>query len=86
MMGHLPFERVRVRAIADESLRRRPDGKVHYVRVHGAFAHDGRWHVHSSGPQASHQLAASAGANGLAELPEGNGVEAGNDVDVLLLG
>jgi molybdopterin molybdotransferase len=86
MMGHVPFERVRVQAIADEPLRRRPDGKVHYVRVHGAFAPDGRWHVRSTGPQASHQLAASAGANGLAELPEGDGVGVGDDVEVLLLG
>ena len=27
-----------VQAVADEPFRRRPDGKTHYVRVHGAFA------------------------------------------------
>ena len=85
MMGHVLFERSRVRAIVDEPLRRHPDAKVHYVRVHGAFGLDGRWHVRSTGPQASHQLAASAGANGLAELTDGDGVEAGAEVEVLLL-
>ena len=39
----------------------------------------------SVGAQGSHQLAATALANALAVLPDGDGVAAGGDVDVLLL-
>jgi molybdenum cofactor synthesis domain-containing protein len=85
MMGHTVLDRLRVRAVADEDLRRRTDGKLHLVRVHGAFADDGRWHVRSTGAQGSHQLAATAGANGLALLDDGTGVATGADVDVVLL-
>ncbi len=86
MMGHAELDRPNVRALADGPLRRRPDGKLHLVRVHGAFGPDGRWHVRSTGAQGSHQLAATAGANGLALVPDGDGLDAGAEVDVLLLG
>jgi molybdenum cofactor synthesis domain-containing protein len=86
MMGHAELDRPAVRAVADGPLRRRADGKLHLVRVHGAFAPDGRWHVRSTGAQGSHQLASTAGANGLALVPDGDGIDAGADVDVLLLG
>jgi molybdenum cofactor synthesis domain-containing protein len=85
MMGHAELHRPSLRAVADEPLRRRPDGKVHLVRTHGWFAPDGRWHVRSTGAQGSHQLAATAAANSLAVLPEGDGVAKGADVDVILL-
>ena len=87
MMGHGPATagRPAVLAVADEGLPRRPDGKVHFQRVHGAFGADGRWHVRSTGPQGSHQLAATAVANGLAVVGDGDGVAAGGDVEVLLL-
>ncbi len=85
LMGHAELDRPRVRAVADEAFRRRSDGKLHLVRVRGAFAEDGRWHVRSTGAQGSHQLAASAAANGLALLPAGDGLPAGADIDVLLL-
>jgi molybdopterin molybdotransferase len=85
MMGHTVLDRPQVLAVADEDLRRRTDGKLHLVRVHGAFADDGRWHVRSAGAQGSHQLAATAGANGLALLDDGPGVPSGADVAVLLL-
>jgi molybdopterin molybdotransferase len=85
MMGHTAIERPRVSAIADDGLPRHADGKVHFNRVHGAFGADGRWHVRITGPQGSHQLAASAAANGLAVLPDGDGVAPGGTVDVLVL-
>jgi molybdopterin molybdotransferase len=85
MMGHANVDRVRVLAIADDGLRRRPDGKVHYQRVHGAFGADGRYHVRTSGAQGSHQLASTAAANALAEVLEGDGIEPGGDVEVLIL-
>jgi molybdenum cofactor synthesis domain-containing protein len=85
MMGHPVIERTFVDAVADEALRRRLDGKLHLVRVHGGFEPDGRWHVRSTGAQGSHQLASTAGANGLAFVPEGTGVDAGANVRVMLL-
>jgi molybdopterin molybdotransferase len=86
MMGHAePLLRQRILAIADAPLRRSTDGKVHYQRVHGSFGVDGRYHVTAGGPQGSHQLAASAIASALAELPDGDGIAAGGDVFVHLL-
>jgi molybdopterin molybdotransferase len=86
MMGHTTeAERPRVFAVADEPLRRHPDGKLHITRVHGAFGPDGRWHIRPGGPQGSHQLAATAQANSLALIPEGNGVAVGELVETILL-
>jgi molybdenum cofactor synthesis domain-containing protein len=86
MAGHRSgLLRPGVRAVADEPLRRRPDGKVHFQRVRAAFHDDGRVHVRSTGEQGSHQLAAAARANALAVLPDGDTVPAGAEVEVLLL-
>jgi molybdenum cofactor synthesis domain-containing protein len=87
LMG-FPPDRVRrrpVRGVAGEALRRRPDGKTHFVRVVASIGDDGRYRVVSSGGQASNLLRAMALANALAIVPDGDGVEAGADVDVLLL-
>jgi molybdenum cofactor synthesis domain-containing protein len=87
MMGHRPATRDRpsVAAVADEPLRRRPDGKVHFARVVANTGDDGRWHIRSSGGQASNLLRAMALANALAVLPDGDGVAAGGNVDAMLL-
>ena len=84
MMGHPRIDRLRVEAVADEALRRRPDGKTHFVRVVAAYV-DGAFHVRSSGGQASHQLGAMAAANALVVLPDGDGVEPGGRVEAILL-
>ncbi len=88
MMGFTgaAMDRPTVLAVADEALRRKPDGKVHFTRVHAHFGDDGRVHVTQRGPQGSHQLAATAAANALAEVPDGAGVDAGGEVVVRLLG
>ena len=87
MMGHTDaLVRQTISAIADAPLRRRPDGKIHFLRVFGRFESDGRLHVRDTGPQGSHQLAATAAANALAIVPDGVGVAAGDDVEVMLLG
>lgn len=87
MMGHTSnLLRPTIHAIADAPLRRKPDGKTHFMRVFGHFFTDGRLHVRDTGPQGSHQLAATAAANGLAIVPDGAGVDAGGSVDVILLG
>jgi molybdopterin molybdotransferase len=85
MAGHTVLDRTTVRAVADDGLPRRPDEKLHLVRVHGSFAPDGRLHVRSTGAQGSHQLASTAAANGLALVPDGDGVPPGGDVDVVLI-
>ncbi len=87
MMGHTQnLMRPAIRAVLDSPLKRKQDGKIHFMRVFGEFADDGRLHVRDSGPQGSHQLASTAMANGLAYVPDGNGLQAGEHVSVYLLG
>jgi molybdopterin biosynthesis enzyme len=86
MMGHADIDRPRVQALADEPFPRRPDGKLHLLRVRSEYsAADGRYHVRSAGGQASHLLRAMALANALALLPDGDGARAGEAVETLLL-
>ncbi len=85
MMGHRRLARRSVVGITDTDLTRRPDGKVHLMRVTGTFDDDGRYHVHPVSAQGSHQLAATALADGLAVVPDGSGLPAGAEVAVLLL-
>ena len=84
MGGHAELDRLRVRAVVDGGLGRHPDGKVHFARVRVATV-DGRFRAASAGGQGSHQLTAMAAADGLAVLPDGDGVPDGGEVDVLLL-
>jgi molybdopterin molybdotransferase len=87
LAGHPDDALVRpaVRAVADAALRRPPDDRVTYARVTAAPQRDGRVHVRSTGGQASNLLWPMAMANALAVLPVGRSVEAGDEVDVLLL-
>jgi len=63
---------------------RRPDGKLHLDRVRVRVV-DGRYVCERAGVQASNALSGMASANGLALLPDGEGVAAGDEVRVLLL-
>ena len=85
MMGHRKLARQSLVAIADEGLSRRPDGKVHLMRVLAEFRDDGRCHVRSARAQGSHQLAATALANAIAVVPDGDGMPPGGEVAVVLL-
>ncbi len=87
MGGHAAddLDRPRLVAVADEALPRRPDGRVNHVRVRVRFGSDGRGHVVPTGGQGSHQLRAMALADGLAVVPDGDGIEAGADVEVMLI-
>ena len=71
-------------AIADTPLERSPDGKLHLVRVVAHHGVDGLVHVRVSGTQESHMLWAMARANGLALVPDGEGIARGETVEVLL--
>jgi molybdopterin biosynthesis enzyme len=85
MSGHTELERTKVVAVADDGLRRRPDGKTHYVRVFGSFESDGRYHVRSVGAQGSHQLAATSLADAISIVPDGDGIPPGGSVSTMLL-
>lgn len=85
MMGREATDRARVRAICDEPLRRRADGKTHYARVMASFGDDGRVHVRPVSAQGSHQLHATSQANALAIVPDGDGVAAGAEARVIVL-
>ena len=85
MMGHAPVQRPSLLAVADVNFLRKADGKIHFQRVVAKSHNDGRIHVAPVSQQGSHQLAASALANAVAVLPNGEGVAAGGEVRVLLL-
>ncbi len=73
-----------VTAVAPDGLPRRPDGKLHLVRV--AAEQDGAaWRVREQGSQASNALTAMAVAGALALVPDGDGIPPGGTVACWLL-
>jgi molybdopterin biosynthesis enzyme len=85
-MAGLPFAgRPTFTAVAGEGFRRREDGKTHYVRVRVDDSTNDLRSVRSTGGQGSHQMSALASADGLAVLPDGPGVEAGERLQVIPL-
>jgi molybdopterin molybdotransferase len=74
---------LKARATAD--LHRKPDGKVHFILAKLTRAGDGGLEVSAGGGQQSHQLRALADTNALAVLPDGEGVKAGEAVEIMLL-
>jgi molybdenum cofactor synthesis domain-containing protein len=84
MSGHTDLHRPEVEAVAADAMPRRPDGKLHLDRVVVRYE-SGRYVAVRSGLQASNALAALAMANGLALLPDGDGVAAGDTIRVMLL-
>ncbi len=90
MGGHRRIHRLVVEAVAGEAFRRRTDGRVHFLRVALDGAVPGRGPsapvARSAGAQGSNALSAMAGADGLAVLADGPGVEEGERLPVLLLG
>jgi molybdopterin molybdotransferase len=85
MMGHDDIFRPHVVARAEHAMPRRRDGKLHLDRV-VVRLEDGRYVATGVRSQESNALAASAAANGLALLPDGDGAAAGDDVTVMLIG
>jgi molybdopterin biosynthesis enzyme len=84
MGGHRARFRPQVVATASADMARRPDGKLHLDRVRVRWTDDG-YGAARTGDQASNVLSATAAANGLALLPDGDGVSAGDRIDVWLL-
>ena len=85
MAGHARPHRRRVAATAGADLRRRPDGKTHFVRVVVEDDDAGQLVAVPTSAQGSHQMTGLAAADGLAVLPDGDGVTAGDQVVVQLL-
>ena len=84
MMGRTDCFRTEVLARAEHAMARKPDGKLHLDRVRVRIE-DGAYVVASVGKQESNALAATASANGLVLLPDGDGVAEGDTVKVMLL-
>ena len=76
-------------AEAPDGLRRRPDGKLHLVRVAAERVLEPggpvRWLVRERGSQASNALTAMAVADALALVPDGDGIAPGGPVNCWLL-
>jgi molybdopterin molybdotransferase len=77
--------RPQVAAQAPDGLRRRPDGKLHLVRVAAEPGDGGTWQVREQGSQASNALTAMAVADALALVPDGDGIPPGAPVLCWLL-
>ena len=84
MMGYADGRRPEVVARAGHAFTRRPDGKVHLDRVRVRWEGDG-YVVSSTGKQESNVLSATAAADGLALVPDGDGLAEGDPVTVMLL-
>jgi molybdopterin molybdotransferase len=85
MAGCTVLDRPRLAGIADVDLPRSRDGKLHLVRVVAHTGIDGVLVVRLAGGQESHMLRVMAQSNALALLPDGEGVRAGEHVQILLL-
>jgi molybdopterin biosynthesis enzyme len=84
MAGHARRFRPVTPAVAEHDMRRRVDGKLHLDRV-TLRQESGRLLAAAAGVQASNVLSAMALSDGLALLPDGEGVSAGESVDVMRL-
>ena len=85
MAGHTRLGRPVLRAICDEALRRQKDGKLHLVRVSVFRGEGGELRARRSGGQGSHQLRSLAQADALALVPDGEGLDAGDQVEIWAL-
>ena len=84
MMGHRARFRPEVTATAEHAMPRKPDGKLHLDRVRVRVEGD-VYLAARTGDQASNVLSATAVANGLALLPDGDGVPQRGKVRVMRL-
>ena len=84
MAGHTQPQRPAINVTVAEAFKRKPDGKEHFARA-VVSATNGTLTATPVSAQGSHQLAATALANALVILPDGNSVESGDSVQALLL-
>ncbi|HVB50359.1 MAG TPA: gephyrin-like molybdotransferase Glp [Acidimicrobiales bacterium] len=85
LAGQSELNRPTFTMILDCPLPRRRDGKLHLVHVTARSHHDGRLHVKSVARQASHLLNAIADANAIALIPDGDGLDTGQEVEAMVI-
>ena len=85
MGGHRHLHHLTVPATVDGDIRRRPDGKTHYIRSVLTIGDDGLFRARPLDGQESHQLSVMAEANALTVVADGDGVLAGDTVPVLVV-
>ncbi len=84
MMGHSQLDRERLHGVTERAWPRTADGKTHFVRVKVERDH-GIFRLSSAGGQGSHQLTAMAGADALAVLGDGEGVDEGDILEFFFI-
>ena len=77
--------RLMLDAVLDVPMPRQRDGRVHMVHVLAKTAADGRVHVVGAMREGSHLLQAVSAANAIAEVPDGDGIVAGDTVRIIVL-
>lgn len=87
MAGHRreALERPRVAGLVEADFARRRDGKVHFDRAVARWDADGTLRLARPEAQGSHQLAASALADALLVVPDGEGLRAGDRAVAIIL-
>ena len=80
MAGWSQPYRTLLAGVAATDMQRRTDGKTHFVRVRIDSGPDGTLSARPAVGQGSHQLAATAGADALAVLSDGEGLSEGDPV------
>jgi molybdopterin molybdotransferase len=83
--GHRDLHHPVISARAQGDLLRNPDGKLHLLRGRLTMDRGGAWSAHTADAQESHQLRAMADANALILVPDGEGIQAGERVEALLI-
>jgi len=85
MMGHRFLMRPAVSARAEERLGRRRDGKVHFVGVTIRIDEEGGLRARRTESPGSSQLRSMAQSNAVAILPDGDGIDPGGMVRIMIV-
>jgi molybdenum cofactor synthesis domain-containing protein len=85
LAGQSELDRPNASMILDCPLPRRRDGKLNLVHVTARWEGDGRLHVKSASRLGSHLLNAIANANAIAVVPDGDGLETGQEVAAMII-
>jgi molybdenum cofactor synthesis domain-containing protein len=85
LAGNAELDRPTASMILDCPLPRRRDGKLNLVHVSVGFANDGRLHVKSVSRLGSHLLHSVAAANAIAMVPDGDGLDTGQEVMAMII-
>jgi len=85
LAGQSELDRPTASMILDCPLPRRRDGKLNLVHVTARWEDDGRLHVKSVSRLGSHLLNAIADANAIALVPDGDGLDTGQEVAAMII-